>query len=363
MREKDTMGERNYGLDAARVCAMCGIIILHILGQGGVLAVCQPNSGHYWVSWWLEICAYCSVDLFALISGWLGIYKKKNSVFRSLELIGIVIFYSVLFTVLFLLAEPSVFSGYRDVVNSVFPVLAGRYWYITCYIPLAVLQPFLNKMLLVLSEKQHRVLCLLCILLFALVPSVFRVDFFAFKDGYSFVWLAVCYMIGAYLRRIESQKKETACKARYLGLFFAGSLVLLLGNILINYISGYDWHYFISYTSPVTLLMAAAFLLYMKSIDIKHGRTGVMQAASVAFDIYVIQCHILIYDRILKDRFLAIAGLPSAALPAAVIGCALSMYLVLSLDGGIRRLLFEKSGVNRLCKSAALRIDNARYWE
>lgn len=71
------MGKRNYGLDIARICAMCGIIILHILGQGGVLASCEFNSTNYWIAWWVEICAYCSVDLFAILSGWLGIYKRS----------------------------------------------------------------------------------------------------------------------------------------------------------------------------------------------------------------------------------------------------------------------------------------------
>lgn len=29
------MKKRNYGLDIARIYAMCGIVMLHILGQGG----------------------------------------------------------------------------------------------------------------------------------------------------------------------------------------------------------------------------------------------------------------------------------------------------------------------------------------
>ena len=69
---------------------MCGIITLHILGHGGVLDSCDFNSAGYWSSWWIEICAYCSVDLFALLSGWLGIYKKKHSVFRAAELLAVV---------------------------------------------------------------------------------------------------------------------------------------------------------------------------------------------------------------------------------------------------------------------------------
>lgn len=43
--------------------------------------------------------------------------------------------------------------------------------------------------------------------LFALLPTLLQVDFFALKDGYSFIWLAVCYMIGAYLWRLESEEQ------------------------------------------------------------------------------------------------------------------------------------------------------------
>lgn len=357
------MGERNYGLDAARICAMCGIVTLHILGQGGVLATCQPNSGHYWIGWWLEICAYGSVDLFALLSGWFGIFKKKHSVFRSLELIGIVLFYSILITVLFLLVKPEVFLGRRDMIMNAFPLWNSAYWYIICYIPLAVLQPFLNRMLMVLSLKQHRILCLVCIFFFALIPTIFRVDVFAFKDGYSFVWLAVCYVIGAYLRRRESQKKRTSCKIKYLGMFFAGSLVLVFGNMLLTRILGQDIHYFVSYTSPVTLFMAASVLLWLKNVNIRHGRKFVMGTASVAFDIYIIHCHNLIYGKVLLARFVAIPALPAAALPAAVIGCVLVIYLILALCGEIRRFLFEKSGLNRLGRFAAARIDRVLYGE
>ena len=173
------MEQRNYGLDAARICAMCGIITLHILGHGGVLDSCDFNSAGYWSSWWIEICAYCSVDLFALLSGWLGIYKKKHSVFRAAELLAVVLFYSVIITAIFASAVPDLFSGSQDIVNSVMPILAGRYWYITCYIPLAVLQPFINKMLLALSVRQHRAACLVSLVLFALLPTLLQVDFFA----------------------------------------------------------------------------------------------------------------------------------------------------------------------------------------
>ena len=59
-----------------RIISMFGIIILHILGAGGNLRG-EADSLNYWVVWFLEIMAYCSVDLFALLSGYLSCDKKK----------------------------------------------------------------------------------------------------------------------------------------------------------------------------------------------------------------------------------------------------------------------------------------------
>ena len=179
---------------------MCGIITLHVLGAGGVLRASSGNSMKYSVVWWLEICAYSSVDLFALLSGWLGIEKKRYSCYRVIELIAVVAIYCVAVTAIFFVADASVFENAKDVIKSLVPSLAGRYWYITCYIPLGFLQPFINKMLLSLSVQNHGKLCTACVVLFSLLTSIINVDLFAFANGYSFGWLVVCYTIGAYLK-------------------------------------------------------------------------------------------------------------------------------------------------------------------
>lgn len=356
-------GKRNYGLDVARICAMCGIITLHILGQGGELAFCDFNSSGYWISWWVEICAYCSVDLFALLSGWLGIYKKKCSIFRAAELLAVVLFYSMLITVIAGFSVPDLFAGPKDILKSVMPILAGRYWYITCYIPLAVLQPFLNKMLLGLNVRQHSAMCIVSIVLFALIPTLMRVDFFALKDGYSFAWLTICYMIGAYLRRMELEKHGLYCRYRALGMFIGGSFLLLIGNLCLTQRLGYDIHYFISYTSPITLLMAAGTMLYLKDINVKWGRKTVRTLSSAAFDIYIIHCHLLIFDVILKDRFIWIAQMPAPAIPVITVVCAGALYLLMAFPGLLRGFLFEKLMVNRIIRAIAEKVDKKIYLE
>ena len=41
------MQERNYGIDFLRIISMFMIVILHILGNGGILASVQIGSSNY----------------------------------------------------------------------------------------------------------------------------------------------------------------------------------------------------------------------------------------------------------------------------------------------------------------------------
>jgi hypothetical protein len=51
---------------------MLMVVVLHILGQGGVLKTARPLSVEYEIAWFLEILCYCAVNCYALISGYAG---------------------------------------------------------------------------------------------------------------------------------------------------------------------------------------------------------------------------------------------------------------------------------------------------
>ena len=68
--------ERNYGIDCLRVISMFMVVLLHVLGRGGVLQATKNLSINYGVSWFLEIAAYCAVNCYAIISGYVGYGRK-----------------------------------------------------------------------------------------------------------------------------------------------------------------------------------------------------------------------------------------------------------------------------------------------
>ena len=104
------MKKRNAGLDLCRILSMLGIVILHVIGYGGaqqiVDGVCTTQ---YWTTEFLFICAMCSVDVFALMSGYLSINKKNPSIYRTLDLVAIVAAFCFVITIGFVILVPEVY--------------------------------------------------------------------------------------------------------------------------------------------------------------------------------------------------------------------------------------------------------------
>lgn len=127
------MNQRDYSLDLLRVLSMCGIVGLHILGQGGILSSLTKGNSiiHFMLGYGMESFFLCSVNIFAIISGYFygtrsfDGFKNRNIV----DLILTVLFYCLLITVIFVLLQPvtAIHIGAMDILFSLFPPLKGRY--------------------------------------------------------------------------------------------------------------------------------------------------------------------------------------------------------------------------------------------
>ena len=71
---------RNHGVDLLRLLAMFYVLVLHVLGQGGVLEAAAEGTALHRFAWFLETWAYCAVDVFALISGYVSYTERERPV-------------------------------------------------------------------------------------------------------------------------------------------------------------------------------------------------------------------------------------------------------------------------------------------
>ena len=158
----------NAGVDLLRVLSMFMVVVLHVLGQGGVLAALTPGTPGWALGWTLECACYCAVDCFGLVSGYVA-HSRYFSGRRCVLLWAQVAFYSAGIALLFKLFYPES-TSFRSILAACFPVMSQKYWYFTAYFTLIFFAPFLTILLENLSRAQVKQLLAAIVFLFCLLP-------------------------------------------------------------------------------------------------------------------------------------------------------------------------------------------------
>ncbi len=336
---------RHYGIDLLRLVSMLMIPVLHVLGQGGVMAKTASNHSTYYACWLLETACLCAGNCFGLISGFVGI-RARFRVKKILRMIMTVEFYSLLLTLVLGLSHPEWIN--RDVLlKSVLPIQWKAWWYYSAYVALFFLMPFLNKGIQALTIKEKKQLLVLLFVVFSFSTTFskpFGIDFLELIGGYSLIWLIVLYVFGACLREVMDTGSG--------GIPIPGRLWCLLGYLLCVLV-GWGWkllveyhrikepaqttfnRMFLTYTAP-TIFGCAVFLLllfYRIHIRAKGLCRFITVLTPSAFYVYILHTHPLVWEHILNERFTRWLSLPPAsALIRSILAAAVIFILCMGLD-------------------------------
>lgn len=285
--------KRNYGIDLLRLVFMYMVCVLHILGQGGVLAATPAGSVSHGVFWFLEVCAYCAVDGFAIISG----YTASNKPIQYHRIINMwfqVLFYSFFLTVILSLGLHLPLT--KDILlKGLTPVNSQAYWYFTAYFGLFFFVPILNSFLFTVEEKTAKHTFLLFVVIFSLLGT--WNDSFRTSKGYSMLWLMILYCLGALAKRIrlfETRKNST------LLLALGANTLLSLGLYLF-----FENKKLISYTAPTILFNGLILVILFSRFQLKG--TWIAKLAPLAFGVYLFQLNRIIWTTILKKSLVWIS--------------------------------------------------------
>lgn len=352
------MHKHNDGLDLLRILSAIQIPILHVIGQGGLLG---SGSGHIDVIWFLEIASMCAVNCFAMLSGYVdaGRHWRWSSMLRLHLTVS---FYTLSITAVFAWLRPET-VGISEWLAALFPVYYYQYWYFTAYFGLFFLLPILSRGLAGLSRSQCGALAGTLVLLYSLLPSAFKTDAFRTGKGYSFVWLLLLYLLGGALRRLEPER--TGSPWGFLALYVISAAATWALHRQLQAAGQKEYAGFlISYLSPGVLLCATALLLFCGRLSV--GRAGawfVRLFSPLSFSVYLIHTHPLIWEYVLKNRFLPYGDYAPGRLVLAIVGTALGIWLGCSLLDLIRLNLFRLLGVSRLCEWADTKLPAFNYEE
>ena len=202
--QKPKKAQRMANLELLRCIAMMMVIVLHYLGKSELLVdLTEESLGSVGTAaWFLESFCIVAVNAYMLISGYF-LCMSTYKVSRLVKLYLQVWFYSVGVGVLAIATGifPRQEVTIHDLLTFVFPVSMEHYWFITAYVFLYILLPFMGGALRRMTKGQMQIALGTLLAVFCMLKSVLPVRLEKDLQGYDCLWYLCVFVTAAYLRR------------------------------------------------------------------------------------------------------------------------------------------------------------------
>ena len=323
------MEQRQYGLDILRLLAMVMITALHINDE----FIVSGNRALWMTGHFIEYLCYAGVNCFALLSGFLLSSSGSRYDRQWLKRITSLWLKMTLWAVVMYLLCQSAFRhgnapfNWRDFAVNLFP-LTANWWYINAYMGMLLFLPLLVKAIENMNSRELLWGCAAMLTAFSVIPLLSGSEgSLQLNNGYSAIWLMICFFYGAALKRFLPQLH----KVRHIKLIAPAAAVLCalipywlfirgipVGTVLLNYLS------------PLCVLEAAALLVSCTLIEVRNSK--IQKAVSFlsrhSLGIYLFQTYPHIFS-------VWVAAHPAARLPGAEIIRRFPLILLLLITIGI----------------------------
>ena len=284
---------RQSNIELLRIIAMVLIIMHHYVlhGTTSFVYLDAPLSVQNVFALFFESFGRPAMGIFVLICGYFSI-NKEFKLPRFVSLIAQVFSYSVIFLLLTIFVLPGGASiGREEILASIFPTTYGTYWFFTTYAVLILLSPYINKLLLKLTQKQHKALIVLFVVIWCLIPTFMS----ASVSGSDLAYFVSLYTIAAYIRLYPLKTNAS----RHFALFGFWAFIIFAATASSSYLLNYSgvFRKYITFFSEYNRLPGAmcALELFLVMVQSKPFYSKLINGiASTSFGIYLIHDNFLI---------------------------------------------------------------------
>lgn len=322
MKESVKVLKRNPSIELLRILMMMQIIFLHVADYGDYSDVAQQMEGKveltYWVIW---LMCRCPVFMFVIITGYfMSTRKELFSRDRIIRCYLPMLFYSITIPLAYMIIKKELLPT-DSIAKAFIPFLSRTWYFMTLYLLILLISPFLNRMVDGLTRKQFLYLIGICFFMFSIWQPISMIEPFEgiigiqkilFTQGgkslYDFIYM---YLLGAYMKRYHFFKKhenESDSIWDKPAIYLVAFLLLGLFNVLLVYlypdeqietVVGFN-------DNPIAVLQCMVLFRTFEKIDLRHHvKLGnVINTISAGnLGIYMIHEHPIIRDFIWNDVF------------------------------------------------------------
>jgi len=281
------------------------VVALHYFYYSGMLPTLDDRLDRLYIfALILESFSIVAVNVFVMISGYFMVLSRFKFR-RFFRLVCQVLFYTLLIPlVLSMFGFPVIAEqdGLYGMILYLLPISTVHYWFITAYLLLYLISPFLNAAFEKIEKIKLQKIILILLFLFcgikSFVPVMLNLDSF----GYDFGWFICLYLIGAYIRIYGLPVMDR----KYIGLtvYLVCVFLIFTLKILSYYLyakTGYfKYFYDVPFHYNFILVFFAAIGLLYSFIDIKIEEglitNLIRKMAPLCLGIYLLHMNIDIRD-------------------------------------------------------------------
>lgn len=350
---------RDSRFELLRIVSMLFIIAGHYANHGGVL---NNSIGiNRILGSFAHAGVYIGVNCFVLVSAYF-LLNTKFSIKRVVKIEMQTLFYSILAFLVAYFYFHAPITG-KETIKVLLPTIFKEYWFVTAYMGLLFLSPFLNFIIQKFTENliYYKKFLLIGTLMLSIIP------FFTPTSvpwGSDFLWFIYLYFLMGYLKTKDFNLTTKAKWGRKLfGFCFISSLVSSVILILIvdsmpalnrvgviSYLSLYK-------ESPFQLLGAIGLFVLFANIKMRPSK-WVNRIAATTFGVYLIHDNPLLRPHLWQDVLHTSQFYGSSFLGLHMIVSIAVVFLICSLVDGLRRWIgCALKGVNIFPK-LQMKIDN-----
>lgn len=190
--------KRLLSLDLLRIVSMCMIITLHFISYSNISDDVFSFSKIGLLNTILHSICNVAVNCYILISGYFCI-KNKFKITKIYKLVIEVFVYSMIIYIIMILTNRINFRV-KEFFFNFFPVLTRQYWFITSYLGVYIVSPFLRMFVNRINRFEHLSVIITGFLLFVLYYNLFFFcDNLNFGGATGIVWFIYLYLCAMYI--------------------------------------------------------------------------------------------------------------------------------------------------------------------
>ena len=345
MPEAEAVKGRLVQFELLRILAMCGVVLNHVFNDGldiyGGFRV-DASSPVGFLVWAIlqimKLMALPSVNCYVLITGyflidrtdfrWKGIWKVWSTTWV----------YAVGIFLLAVLLGIAPFD-WNELFKHATPLLSNCYWFVTSYIALLLLAPFISWVLRRASKRQYQVALVVGgIVCFQPLLGWLIVDP---QQILLFVYL---FMIGGYIH----QYADKALSMPQAVLAYVATMAVMFAYILYKNhpLENTQYTVFAMAYHGLVLPLSVAMFYIAKAWRIKSEaqRKAILFLAPLSFAVYIIHTQSNVNTWLWGDAFKRFADCNASLLPLVCIAFTVAVFIVCVLIDYIRVRLISLAG-------------------